>query len=110
MFRDDICTIHRPNRVVIEGETVWGEPILIAQNIPCHLSVKAISPAIQSQSTAKVLYDYILFLDTNSDITIKPNDIVDVMTAQGQQYQLRAGESHKYRLTIQTHCEVNKVV
>lgn len=110
MFRDDVCTIKRPKKIKVNGETVWGEPELIAENVACHLSVKAISPVNQSQSTATVLLDYTLFIDTALGITLKSNDIVNVITAQGQQYELRAGESHKYRLTTQTHCEVLKVV
>lgn len=110
MFRNDVCTIKRPKREVIQNETIWGTPEIIAENVPCHLSVKAISPVNQSQSTATVLLDYVLFIDTVTGITLKTNDIINVTTAQGQQYELRAGESHKYRLTTQTHCEVEKVV
>jgi hypothetical protein len=42
-------------------------------------------------------------------VTIQANDKIAVTTAQGQEYALRAGESHKYGLTTQTHCEVLKV-
>lgn len=110
MFRDDKCTIIRPVEIEEQGETIGWEDALIAEDIPCHLSVKAISPVNQTQSTATVLYDYVLFLDTKNGVTIQANDKIKVTTAQGQYYELRAGESHKYRLTTQTHCEVVKVV
>lgn len=110
MFRDDRCTIKRPSKVVIEGETIWGEPETVYSDIPCHLSVKALSQVNQSQSTATILYDYVLFINLDQNVTINGNDIVEVITKQGQQYKLRAGESKKYPLTVQTHCEAIKVV
>ncbi len=109
MFRDDICSIERPVEKKEDGETVGYEDEIIGVDLPCHLSVKAISPVNQTQSTATVLYDYVLFLDTKHGVTIQANDKIKVTTAQGQYYELRAGESHKYRLTTQTHCEVVKV-
>lgn len=109
MFRDDRCTILRPATTKVKGEIIYGEPEIIAENIPCHLSVQSLSPINQSQSTATVLLDYVLFLDTKLGITINKNDIVKVTTGRGDYYELRAGESHKYPLTVQTHCEFNKV-
>ena len=103
MFRDDRCSIERPVEIEEEGETIGWTDEIIAVDIPCHLSVESIS-------TATVLLDYVLYIDTKHGITIQPNDKIKVTTAQGQYYELRAGESHKYRLTTQTHCEVVKVV
>lgn len=110
MFRDDRCTIERPVEIEIEGEAIGYENEIIAVDIPCHLSVESISPVNQTQSTATVLLDYVLYIDTKHGVTIQSNDKISVLTAQGQQYELRAGESHKYRLTTQTHCEVVKIV
>ncbi len=110
MFRDDICTIIRPVETEEEGEVIGYETITVAENIPCHLSVSSISPVNQSQSTATVLLDYLLYIDTKLGITIQSNDTINVTTVQGQQYELKAGESHKYKFTTQTHCEVVKVV
>ncbi|MCM1338793.1 MAG: hypothetical protein NC191_03890 [Muribaculaceae bacterium] len=110
MFRDDRCSIERPVQIKEEGETIGWQDDLIAVDLPCHLSVQSISPVNQSQSTATVLLDYVLYIDTKHGVTIQSNDKITVTTAQGQQYQLRAGESHKYRLTTQTHCEILKVV
>ena len=110
MFRDDKCTIEREKKEAIEGEVIYGDDEIIAVDVPCHLSVKTISPVNQSQSTATVLLDYVLYIDTKLGLTIQANDKITVMTAQGQIYKLRAGESHKYGLTTQTHCEVVKVV
>lgn len=110
MFRNDRCTILREQEEIVEGEIIYGDDEIIAENIPCHLSVKSISPVNQSQSTATVLLDYVLFIETKLGVTIKSNDKITVITAQGQEYKLRAGESHKYGLTTQTHCEVDKVV
>lgn len=108
MFRNDICTIRRPIAEKINGETIWSEEI-VYENIPCHLSVKALSALNQTQSTATVLLDYVLFIDLKEGVTINKNDIIDVTTGRGDKYELKAGESHKYPLTIQTHCEDNKV-
>lgn len=109
MFRLDRCSVEREKKEIIEGEIIFGEDEIIAVDIPCHLSVESISPANQTQSTATVLLDYVLYIDTKHGVTIQPNDKIKVTTAQGQYYELRAGESHKYRLTTQTHCEVVKV-
>lgn len=105
MFRNDICTIKRRLKAVVEGETLWGDYKTIAADIPCHLSVKAISALNQSQSTATVMYDFTLFYDTSLSIDLQPNDVIFVKTAQGQEYKLTAGESRQYYLTTQTHCE-----
>ena len=110
MFRDDKCTITRPIAIEEQGETIGYDEKIIAVDVPCHLSVKSINPVNQTHSTATVLLDYTLYFDTNLNITIESNDKIIVTTAQGQVYELSAGESHKYKLTTQTHCEVEKVV
>lgn len=109
MFRNDRATVKRPKKTKLNGEVIYGTPTQIVKDMPCHLSVKALSPINQSDSTATVLYDFVLFYDTALNITINPNDILEVTTAQGQSYTLRAGESKKYPLTVQTHCEKIKV-
>lgn len=110
MFRDDICSIERPVEIKEEGETIGWQDDIIAIDLPCHLSVLSKSAVVQTQSTATVLLDYVLYIDTIHGVTIQTNDKIRVTTAQGQKYELRAGESHKYRFTTQTHCEVTKVV
>lgn len=110
MFRLDRCTIKRPKKTKVNGEVIYTEPETIYSGIPCNLSVKSLSAVNQSDSTAKVLLDYVLFIDTNLGVTINKNDIIEVVTGIGEQvYNLRAGESKKYPLTIQTHCEIEKV-
>ena len=110
VFRLDKCTIKRPKKTKTNGEVIYGTPDTIYTDIPCHLSVKALSPVSQSDSTATVLLDYVLFINTSLNVTIKKNDIVEVIHGvSGETIELRAGESHKYPLTIQTHCEKNKV-
>ncbi len=110
MFRDDRCSIERPVEVKEEGETIDYTTEIIAVDLPCHLSVISKSALVQTQSVATVLLDYVLYIDTKLGVTIQSNDKILVTTAQGQKYKLIAGESHKYRLTTQTHCEVDKVV
>lgn len=110
MFRDDICTVIRPVPIEVQGEIIDYEDKDIILNAPCHLSVKDISAVVQTQSTATVLLNYVLYTNTNLGITIKPNDKIYVKTSQGQEYVLKAGESHKYKITTQTHCEVVEVV
>lgn len=110
MFRLDRCTIKRPNKTKINGEVIYTEPETIYSDIPCHLSVKSLSAVNQSDSTATVLLDYVLFIDTSTGVTINKNDIIEVITGTGEQvYNLRAGESKKYPMTTQTHCEIDKV-
>lgn len=110
MFRLDRCTIKRPKKTKVNGEVIYTEPETIYSDIPCHLSVKSLSAVNQSDSTGTVLLDYVLFIDTNLGVTINKNDIIEVITGTGEQvYKLRAGESKKYPLTTQTHCEIDKV-
>lgn len=110
MFRNDKCTIKRPTKTKINGEVIYLPETVIYENVPCHLSVKALSPVNQSQSTATVLLDYVLFIDTKLGITINKNDVIVVTQGvSGEIIELRAGESHKYPLTTQTHCETDKV-
>lgn len=114
MFRTDIATIKRIPRTEIEGETIWGEEETIYKNIPCHLSVKSLSPINQTQSTAEEIHSFKhsfkLFYDTKLGLTIAPNDKVYVTTQQGQEYELVAGQSKKYALTTQTSCDLTKKV
>ena len=110
MFRDDLFTVKRPKSENVHGEVIWGEPEIIAENIPCHLSVKALSPVNQTQSTASVMYDFTLFYDRSQNVSLNKNDIIEVKTGQGDYYELYAGQSHKYALTVQTHLEKNKIV
>jgi hypothetical protein len=110
VFRTDIATIKRIPRTEIEGETIWGEEETIYKNIPCHLSVKSLSPINQTQSTAEVIHSFKLFYDTKLGLTIAPNDKVYVTTQQGQEYELVAGQSKKYALTTQTSCDLTKKV
>lgn len=111
MFRLDKCTVKRPSKTKVKGEIIYGTPTTVYTDVPCHLSVKTISATNQSNSTAKVLLDFVLFIDTDTGVTIQSNDIIEVTTGQNQNYyKLRAGESKKYPLTIQTHCEVDSVV
>lgn len=110
MFRLDRCTIKRPKKTKINGEIIYGTPETIYSDIPCHLSVKSLSAVNQSDSTGTVLLDYVLFIDTNLGVTINKNDIIEVITGTGEQvYNLKAGESKKYPMTTQTHCEIDKV-
>lgn len=110
MFRNDKCTIKRKPKQKINGEIIYLPETVIYSDVPCHLSVNALSPVNQSDSTAKVLLDYVLFIDTKQNVTINKNDIIEVTQGvSGQTIKLRAGESQKYPLTIQTHCEVDKV-
>lgn len=110
MFRNDRCIIKRPTKTNINGEVIYLPDTVIYDNIPCHLSVKSLSPVNQSDSTAKVLLDYVLFIDTKENVTIEKNDVIVVTQGvSGKTITLRAGESQKYPLTIQTHCEIDKV-
>lgn len=106
----DKCTIKRPNKVVIEGETVWGEPVVIAENLPCLLTAKGINAVNQTQSTASIMYTFLLFTDTKDGTTINPNDTIEVTTYTGQFYKLKAGHSMVYPTTTQTTCEEKDVI
>lgn len=109
MFRNDLATIKRPNKTKIRNEIVF-EPIEVYKDIPCHLSIKTLNSVNQSQSTATILHSFELFIDTSLNITILPNDIVSVVTQNGETYELRAGQSHKYNLTTQTTLEEMNIV
>ena len=97
MFRDDRCTIKRPIAIEEEGETIGYDEEIIAVDVPCHLSVQSISAVNQTQSTASVLLDYVLYIDTKHKISIKPNDEIIVTTKFNQVYELRA-DSKNYSM------------
>jgi len=106
----DKCTIKRPAKTIVEGETIWGESVIIAENLPCLLTVKGINGVNQTQCTANVMYTFLLFTDTKDGITINPNDTIEVTTHEGQYYKLKAGQSMIYPTTTQTTVEVQQVV
>ena len=51
MFRADKCTIKRPSKTKTKGEVIYGTPTTIYTDIPCHLSVKALSPICKEAGT-----------------------------------------------------------
>ena len=108
MLRDDICKINRAKKEKINGEVVYLEPSVIYDNVMCNLSKNKLTAVNQSQSTASVDYNFTLFTDCN--IHIEPNDIIEVTTAQGQFFKLRAGQSKRYLLSTQTNCKDIQIV
>lgn len=108
MFRDDICKISRAKKEKINGEVVHLEPTLIYEGVMCNLSKNKLTTVNQSQSTASVDYEFTLF--TDCDVHIEPNDIIEVTTAEGQQFKLRVGQSKRYLLSTQTNCKDIKIV
>lgn len=104
IFHNDKATITRPTAVKENGEINYIDT-LITSEMPCHLSVNTLPATNQTQSTATVLYTFKLFHMTSLGIVINPNDKITVTTQQGQVFNLRAGKSHAYPLTVQTECE-----
>jgi hypothetical protein len=99
MFRDDRCTIKRPIAIEEEGETIGYDEEIVAVDLPCHLSVQSISAVNQTQSTASVLLDYVLYIDTKHKISIKPNDeIIVTVIATGFEDEEKVVEKQAQKL------------
>ncbi len=108
MFRNSRCTIERPTTEKVDGEIFWNNKT-VAKDIPCHFSVRVLSAVDQTDSVAKIYYDFTLFTDNTSGVEILPNDII-YATRNGKTYKLKAGVSIPYTLTTQTRCEVLDIV
>lgn len=97
----DKATIKR-QITVNNGHFDKNSTIIVYENIPCHLSEKTLTNAYQKQQVDTVNYDFKLFCAR--DIDIRLNDIIEVVTASGQNYTVYAGRSRRYAKTCQTSC------
>lgn len=107
MFRDDVLTVKREVYEIIEGGVTNKRIETIAENIPCHLSVN-ITPSAKSYGVPCVLSDFVLFV--SSEIDIKTNDILIVISKKVQRYELFAGDIKIYGLTTQIKCTQEKII
>ena len=102
----DKATIKR--QITVKGSHFEkNSTIIVCENIPCHLSEKTLTNAYQKQQVESIDYDFKLFCAP--DIEICVNDIIEVVTAAGQEFKLYAGRSRRYKLTCQTACYFNPV-
>lgn len=109
MFRKDRLTVKRKKYIKVNGETNYLEPEIIAENVPCHLSVSLNNTAFLN-GTPYVYSNFMLFLNPDIDFFIKENDILYVKTSKKQEYKLIAGEIKIYDLTIQVKCKQEKII
>lgn len=109
MFRYDKLAIQRENYSLISGEKVYLTPEVIAENIPCHLSVN-LNNAIKINGAPYLIAEFKLFLNSNLEIDIKENDKLTVITEKGQIYELYAGEIKIYNQTTQIKCRQEKII
>lgn len=109
MFKKDKLTIKRENYSLINGEAVYLEPIIIAQNVPCHLSV-TINNTAKLNGAPYIAADFTLFINSNLKINVKENDILFITTEKFQEYKLYAGEIKIYNLTTQIKCRQEKII
>ncbi len=108
-MRKDKLTATRETYQCVSGEVHYLEPIIVAQNIPCHLS-SGLENVVYLDKTPYIISNYTLFLDYDQNIQIKENDTLYVQTQRGENYKLRAGEIKKYNLTIQIKCTQKKIL
>ena len=109
IFHNDRCTITREVSSNPSGELIWTIET-VAEDIPCHLAVNNFSATDQTQSVAKVLQNYRLHIATSLNVDIQTNDKVEIVTGQGQNLCLYAGEVHKYPVTVQVTLERENIV
>lgn len=109
MFRYDKLSVQRENYSLISGERVYLTPEIIAENIPCHLSVNLNNPT-KINGAPYLISEFKLFLNSDLKINIKENDKLTVMTEQGQRYELYAGEIKIYNKTTQIKCKKEKII
>ena len=88
----DVCTVYRPFKETKDnGESIFKNGLegkAIYKDTPCALSSPNGGKLQQSQSTATISTDYLLFV--RPEIDIQPNDTVAV-TRLGKQFILIAG-------------------
>ncbi len=109
MFRNDKVTIEREVYSLIQGEAVYGKPVCIASDVPCHLSV-SLNNTDKILNVPYLISDFTLFLDSNPKFEIKENDILYVTTSKNQKYKLYAGDIKIYNLTVQVKCAQKKII
>ena len=109
MLRKDRLAIYRKNHTVEEGEVIYSDKTLIAENIPCHLSVN-VNNASDINGAPYVLSDFKLFFNSNLNIDIRENDFLIITTKHNQEYSLRAGEIKIYDSTTQVRCRQEKII
>lgn len=102
----DKATVKRQNTVK-GSHFEKNSTITVFENIPCHLSEKTLTNAYQRQQSESIDYDFKLFCAPDVEICV--NDIIEVVTAAGQEFKLYAGRSRRYKLTCQTACYFNPV-
>ena len=107
MFRKDRLTIKRKTYEIQKGEAFYLEDTIVAEDIPCHLSV-SLNNAVSIKGVPTIVSSFTLFLDP-FDIDIQENDILHV-TSNGQTYKLYAGEIKFYDMSIQIKCMQNKII
>ena len=108
MFRDDLMTLKREIYHLQEGLALYDNEILIAKNVPCHLST-TLNNTVKRDNVPYLNADFTLFLNSDNDIEIKQNDILYITTSKNQTYRLYAGEVKKYNLSVQVKCRQEKI-
>ena len=109
MFRSDKLTVKRENYNIVEGEAIHLEPVLVAKDVPCHLSI-SLNNTCKINGAPYIAADFTIFLNSNLKINIKENDILFVTSDKYQEYKLYAGEVKIYNLTTQIKCRQEKII
>ncbi|MCD8024528.1 MAG: hypothetical protein LUE64_03240 [Candidatus Gastranaerophilales bacterium] len=109
MFKNDTLTVKREVYELNEGVVTYLEPQIIYEELPCHLSI--VLNATSKTNAIPFLYsDFTLFIDYDSNLRIKENDILYVTTSKNQEYKLYAGEVKIYNFSIQIKCRQEKII
>lgn len=108
MFRSDRVTIKRDVYELVQGEVVHEDQLLVAEDVPCHLSV-ILNNTFDIKGAPCIVSDFTLFVNSNVK-NIKENDVLSIETKSGQTYKLYAGEIKIYNLTTQIKCRQEKII
>ena len=109
MFRGDKLTVKRENYTIVNGEVVYLEPVIIAMDVPCHLSI-SLNNSAKLNGAPYIASDFTLFLNSNLKVNVKENDILLITSDKFQEYKLYAGEVKIYNLTTQIKCRQEKII
>ncbi len=109
MFKDDRLTVKREHYELIEGEAIYSNPVVVFEDIPCHLSV-SLNNTTKINSAPFLESEYTLFLDYDPNININKNDILLVKTSKNEHYKLFAGDIKAYNHSIQIKCKQQKII
>lgn len=91
----DVCTVYRQAKVMAEDGSDDYAMAAVYKDVPCNLAQYGRQLEAQKEDRGYIIKTD-LRLNLSPEYDLKPNDVIKVTTAEGQQFTLNASRSHKY--------------